>query len=85
MLQVTQCRKLFHWILLDTGLQTCCKLPVQGQHSRQTTASGAYNQQTAAGEANQEPSLMEKAKAYIPVLGSSTDFDPASTGKPFHL
>lgn len=48
----------------------------QGQQVQQSTPTDTYNQEA-------QPSLMDKAKAYIPVLGNSTDFDPASTGKLF--
>lgn len=45
---------------------------MQGQETQQSTA---YASEPA------QPGLFEKAKAYIPVIGSSTEFDPASSGR----
>ena len=43
-----------------------------------------YNSNAAVTEPDYQqtsPSLLDKAKAYIPVLGSSTEFDPAAEAR----
>ena len=58
-------------------------------HSHATEELPASHMQTtpplAAGHeplhAEAQPSLLDKAKAYIPVLGSSTEFDPATEAR----
>ena len=50
----------------------------------QAAQQPAYNSSAALNESDNHqtsPSLLDKAKAYIPVLGSSTEFDPAAEAR----
>ena len=70
----TVCKLAGNCIQVTPAFIKRCHVLMKGQQSQQSSVDNTYGQEA-------QPSLMEKAKAYIPVLGSSTEFDPVSTGK----